>query len=140
MSESRSSVRGGLDVKESFRFMEDLAFPSFPNNSLRSSFGVLVKGDNLSLACQEKKETVKNMELGNSIKVKDSLKFAESCDERGQTVAKILFFAGSAINCIKSIVIGNTNVYLQVVFVLGCNCVFSMDPRVKKGYSLTITL
>lgn len=52
VSESRSSVRGGLVVKESLRFMEDLAFPSFPSNSLRSSFGVLVKGDNLSLLCQ----------------------------------------------------------------------------------------
>lgn len=52
VSESRSSVRSGLAVKESLRFMEDLAFPSFPSNSLRSSFGVLVKGDNFSLLCQ----------------------------------------------------------------------------------------
>ncbi|TNN88473.1 hypothetical protein EYF80_001255 [Liparis tanakae] len=52
VSESRSSVRSGLFVKESLRFMEDFAFPSFPSNSLRSSFGVLVKGDNLSLLCE----------------------------------------------------------------------------------------
>lgn len=52
VSESRSSAWGGLVVKESLRFMEDFAFPSFPSNSLRSNFGVLVKGDNLSLLCQ----------------------------------------------------------------------------------------
>lgn len=56
VSESRSSVRSGLAVKESLRFMEDLAFPSFPSNSLRSSFGVLVNGDNLSLLCGDKEE------------------------------------------------------------------------------------
>lgn len=49
VSESGSSVRGGLVVKDSLRFMEDLTFPSFPISSLRSSFGVLVKGDNFSL-------------------------------------------------------------------------------------------
>lgn len=57
VSESRSSVRTGLEVKEIFRFMEGFAFPSFPSNSLRSSFGVLVYGDNLSLLCgNEEKE------------------------------------------------------------------------------------
>lgn len=59
VSESRSSVRSGLAVKESLRFMEDLAFPSFPNNSLRSSFGVLVNGDNLSLLCGEEESKKK---------------------------------------------------------------------------------
>ena len=54
MSESRSSVRAGLAVKDSLRFMEDLAFASFPRSSLRSSFGVLVNGDSLSLLCQNK--------------------------------------------------------------------------------------
>lgn len=64
VSESCSSVRGGLVVKESFRFMEDLTFPSFPSNSLRSNFGVLVKGDNLSLLCGRRgqNETCKNWE------------------------------------------------------------------------------
>lgn len=57
VSESRSSVRSGLAVKESFRFMEDLTFPSFPSNSLRSSFSVLVNGDNLSLLCGDRKPT-----------------------------------------------------------------------------------
>ena len=54
VSESRSSVRAGLAVKDSLRFMEDLAFASFPRSSLRSSFGVLVNGDSLSLLCQNK--------------------------------------------------------------------------------------
>lgn len=59
VSESRSSVRTGLEVKEIFRFMEGFDFPSFPSNSLRSSFGVLVYGDNLSLLCgnEEKKNS-----------------------------------------------------------------------------------
>lgn len=57
VSESRSSVRSGLAVKESFRFMEDLVFPSFPSNSLRSSFSVLLNGDNLSLLCGDRKPT-----------------------------------------------------------------------------------
>lgn len=58
VSESLSSVRSGLAVKDSLRFMEDLALPSFTSNSLRSSFGVLVNGDSLSLFCREDNQTI----------------------------------------------------------------------------------
>lgn len=58
VSESLSSVRSGLAVKDSLRFMEDLALPSFTSNSLRSSFGVLVNGDSLSLFCREENKTI----------------------------------------------------------------------------------
>lgn len=64
VSESRSSVRTGLEVKEIFLFMEGFAFPSFPSNSLRSSFGVLVYGDNLSLLCdneEKRRKTAKSV-------------------------------------------------------------------------------
>lgn len=64
VSESRSSVRTGLEVKEIFRFMEGFPLPSFPSNSLRSSFGVLVYGDNLSLLCvneEEKRKTANSV-------------------------------------------------------------------------------
>lgn len=66
VSESRSSVRTGLEEKEIFRFMEGFAFPSFPNNSLRSSFGVLVYGDNLSLLCgneEKRRKTAKSVSI-----------------------------------------------------------------------------
>lgn len=58
VSESLSSVWSGLAVKDSLRFMEDLALPSFTSNSLRSSFGVLVNGDSLSLFCREENKTI----------------------------------------------------------------------------------
>lgn len=63
VSESRSSVRSGLAVKDSLRFIEDLALPSFTSNSLRSSFGVLVNGDNLSLFCREENENTKSVSM-----------------------------------------------------------------------------
>ena len=58
VSESLSSVWSGLAVKDSLRFMEDLALPSFTSNSLRSSFGVLVNGDSLSLLCRKQNKTI----------------------------------------------------------------------------------
>jgi len=57
VSESRSSFRGGLTVKDSFRFMEDLDFPSFPRISLRSSFGVLANGEIFSLLWEKDRNT-----------------------------------------------------------------------------------